>query len=98
MLSVVSVYLFLAGLLVAPFAVLSAAPAYADTPANTPFITWNMQGVNTGGQNVWTTYLPQLLANNSPDVIMLQEAGANPPATAAVQPNPTGDGRVEYYL
>jgi len=44
------------------------------------------------------TYIPQLLANNSPGVIMPQEAGANPPATAAVQPNPTGDGRVAYYL
>lgn len=97
MLSILSVYLFLAGLLVAPFTILSAAPAYADTPDNTPFITWNMQGANAGGTSLWTTYIPQLLSNNSADVIMLQEAGAAPPASATLQGNPTGDPRVSIW-
>jgi hypothetical protein len=59
MLSAFSVYLFLAGLLVAPLTVLASAPAYADTPANTPFITWNMQGSTTLGQSMWTKSIIQ---------------------------------------
>jgi hypothetical protein len=46
-----------------------------------------MQGANTGGQNVWTTYIPQLLANNSPDVIMLQEAVTTTPGAGLLQAN-----------
>ena len=98
-LSAFSAYLFLAGLLVAPFAVLSAAPARADTPVNTPFITWNMQGATSLAASMWTDYIPRMLDNNpTTQVVMLQEAGPNPPDTSAVQPNPSGDPRVSYYI
>ena len=111
MLSTFSVFLFLAGLLVAPFALLASAPAYADTPANTPFLTWNMQGATTVGQSLWTSYLPTILSEqqvegaNAPQVIMLQEAGPSAPDPSTPQPNPTatasnpsGDGRVSYVV
>jgi hypothetical protein len=50
-LSVSSAYLFIVALLVAvPLTVLGSTLAHADTPVNTPFITWNMQGsTNLGG-------------------------------------------------
>ncbi len=45
-------------------------------------ITWNMQGASSGGENKYSTVLPQMVqGNGSPtrtDIVLLQEAGAPP--------------------
>ncbi|GGS48744.1 GDSL-type esterase/lipase family protein [Streptomyces cinerochromogenes] len=89
----------LIALLVAPFTVLAAGRADAAPPAETPFLTWNMQGASTQGRNLWTDYLPGILTDAPADVVMLQEVGAGVPNGAQVLPNPPGignDTRVTY--
>ncbi|MET8978059.1 glycosyl hydrolase family 18 protein [Streptomyces sp. NPDC004539] len=65
-------------------------PASAtDFPANsTPLISWNMQGASNNAQNgsKWTTV--QRLALQAP-ILMLQEAGPQPPQNSNAQPSQT---------
>jgi len=61
-LSVLSVYLSLAGLLVTPFAVLSAAPAYANTP--------------NAGASLWTDYFSTMLNSNPATHVMMLRVSA----------------------
>jgi hypothetical protein len=92
-----SVFLVLAALTASALAVLTvrAAPARADTPLNTPFITWNMRGGTTSGLDMWGNYIPRVLSQvPGTQVVMLQEAGAEPPGSRTILANPTGDGRV----
>ncbi|MFD5934759.1 hypothetical protein [Streptomyces sp. NPDC060333] len=81
----------LLALLIMPFTAMTATPAHASPPDQNPFLTWNMQGATTVGVNLWTDYIPSVLREAGyPQIVMLQEVGAGPPAGAAQLPNPPG--------
>ncbi|MET8885400.1 GDSL-type esterase/lipase family protein [Streptomyces rubiginosohelvolus] len=89
----------LATLMAIPFTVAVAAPAQAAPPAETPFLTWNMQGATAQGESLWSSYLPRILGESRSEVVMLQEAGAGVPGSARIFANPPGtenDQRVTY--
>ncbi|MFJ3927444.1 hypothetical protein [Streptomyces sp. NPDC090022] len=85
-----AVQALLCTLLVVPFAVLTGGSAHAAPPYDTPFLTWNMQGATALRESLWTSYMPGILDNAPPNVVMLQEAGADVPHHARVLNNPPG--------
>ncbi|MFJ7904676.1 SGNH/GDSL hydrolase family protein [Streptomyces sp. NPDC096198] len=85
-----TVQALLCALLVVPFTVLAAGAAHAAPPAETPFLTWNMQGATSSGQSLWSSYIPRILNGAPSDVVMLQEAGPDIPDSAVLLNNPPG--------
>ncbi|WP_033819501.1 ricin-type beta-trefoil lectin domain protein [Kitasatospora sp. MBT63] len=81
-----AVALTLTAFAVTPVIRASAAPLFLEDfkPA-----TYNMQGRDGGAATKWTTDIQRLMANH--DVVALQEAGPQPPASATFQQTYTPD-------